>query len=278
MQKESTCPFFYSSNQAHVLHLEGNWQAPLRDTFHQPCTTAQEKEYFVAHLSENSSCGPTTVWFDCACHDSLWNGQVNLQKMYHSARRIIRSLKAVVFGHGADPSLNTSSSSTPLSSEPGSGQWFHTKSPKRLRICWAVPSELWCPLRCCLFLAKFAFEQSLRQGLCCRQFVGSWFQERGQWGREETRRVWVEAVSRSGPAGGIQKPPTAVAGPPAALLLEHFSSGSLGPLMAGYPGLFTASYLGSRVEWDSVGMWKGASELEGLSWFTRNCPPQLSSH
>lgn len=85
------------------------------------------------------------------------------------------------------------------------------------------------------------------------------------------------AVSLPGPAGSIWKPLRAIAEPPTAWLLEPLSSGSLGPLPAGHPELFTALNSGPQVEWDSVGVRKGAAQLEGLLQFLRRCSLQPGS-
>ena len=84
----------------------GKWH--YKYPFYHPCTTAHKKEYFEMHLSENTSRCPLTPWSDDSCHDSLWNGQVHLQKIYSVVRHTcpLKSLPLAV--HWADPSLKTS--------------------------------------------------------------------------------------------------------------------------------------------------------------------------
>lgn len=259
MQKESTCPFFYASDQGPGLHLWGNWQAPLQDLFRQPCITAQEEEYFVVHLSENSTCCPTTPGSDHSCHDSLWNGQVDIHKMYHSVR-CIWSWKALAFGWPQSwsfPKHLFLLRNLFLQSQAVVNS-FNDESPNWLRIWCAVPSELWCPLRPCLVLVKFVFEQSLCQGLCCRQFLGRWFQGRRARGREEERQVWVEAVlvrtcrKHTEASGSHRWDPCCIA------------TGTFFPLAPLAHWLQAPQ--GSSLpwgEWDNEGMWKGAGQAGG---------------
>ena len=132
-----------------------------QDPFYHPCTTAQVKEYFEMHLSENTSRCPLTPWSDDSSHDSLWNGQVNLQKIYSVVRHTcpLKSLPLAV--HWADPSLETSVSQAE--------QWSVALTV-RVWTCEefdALSFSISDAFSCLSLL----FSQILRQRLCCRQLI-----------------------------------------------------------------------------------------------------------
>lgn len=161
------CPFLSASNQGHALHFWGSWQVTLQRSILSSLYNCP-REYFEMHLSENTSHCPLTQWSDDSSHDSLWKGQVNLQKIYTVVRHTcpLKSLPLAV--HWADPSLETSLSRAE--------QWLVALT---VRV-WTCEEFDALSFSISDAFSSLLFSQILRQRLCCRQLILGGDSERGE--------------------------------------------------------------------------------------------------